>query len=97
MRNKPLLPYSLNPQLSFKGGVVNIPVEINDMVKFLPRDFDETQTIQIRFERHVEHKTNHMHETVRSWLISSALEIIREYFSYMKLISIILIFLNINI
>ena len=50
---KPLLPYALNPQLSLKNSIVNINVDVNDIIKVLPRKFDEWSTVQIQFKSNI--------------------------------------------
>lgn len=74
MQIRPLMPHSLNSQLSLKGSVINVPVEIKDMVTVLPRSFDDMNTVQIILRRHLQHKSHYMFETVRPWKIRSALE-----------------------
>lgn len=44
MQIKALQPYAINPQLSLKGSIVNLPVEINEMINVLPRTFDVYNT-----------------------------------------------------
>uniref|UniRef100_A0A8D9E244 ATP-dependent DNA helicase n=1 Tax=Cacopsylla melanoneura TaxID=428564 RepID=A0A8D9E244_9HEMI len=70
----PLLPYAVNPQLSLKGSVVNIPVEIDTMTKILPRKFDNMSTIQIKLKRHVDHRSDYMAETIRPAVVCEALK-----------------------
>jgi len=52
MQIKALQLYTLNLQLSLKGSIVNLPVEINEMVNVLPKTFDEMSTIQIKLKTH---------------------------------------------
>src|SRR5580765_7673132 len=78
MQIKALQPYAINPQLSLKGSIVNIPVEINEMVNVSPRTFDEMSTIQIKLERHVEHKSDYMYETIKPAKIYEALEYLQQ-------------------
>lgn len=73
MQIKALMPHAINPQLGLKGSVVNIPVEINDMLNILPRNFDNMQTIQLKLKRHVEHSTDYMYETIRPAVVCDAL------------------------
>ncbi|XP_055685061.1 uncharacterized protein LOC129791128 [Lutzomyia longipalpis] len=65
MEIRELKKYALNPQKGLKGSVVHIPVEINDMVKVLPRRFDNMGTVQIKLKRHEDYKNHYMFETVR--------------------------------
>ncbi|XP_043477547.1 uncharacterized protein LOC122508333 [Leptopilina heterotoma] len=71
---KALLPFSMNSQLSFKGSVANIKVEINEMIKVLPRNFNELSTVQIKLKRHEDHKSHYMFETIKPSKICEALE-----------------------
>ena len=74
MQIRPLKPFSLNPQLSLKGSIVNIAVEIQDMIKVLPRKFDQMATIQIKLKRHMEHASDYMMETIRPAVVCDALK-----------------------
>ncbi|KAJ8678076.1 hypothetical protein QAD02_013863 [Eretmocerus hayati] len=74
MQIRPLLLYSLNPQLCLKGSIVNISVEINDMLRTLPRNFDQLSTIQIQFERHIDHRSMYMDEKIRPSKLIDALD-----------------------
>lgn len=74
MQIKPLMPHSLNPQLSLKGSVVNIPVKVNEMITSLPRKPNQMQTIQLKFKRHIERKSDYMFETIDQNKVSEALK-----------------------
>lgn len=50
MQIKILQSFAINPQLSLKESIVNIPVEINKMINILPKSFDEKSTIQIKLK-----------------------------------------------
>ena len=52
MQIRAILPYVLNPQLSLNGSIINIAIDINDMLKYLPRQFNNMSTIQIQLKRH---------------------------------------------
>lgn len=60
MQIRPLLPHFINPQLSLKGSVVNIRVEI--------------ESIQIKLKRHLDHKSDYMHEVIRPAILCKALK-----------------------
>lgn len=60
MQIKALQPYAISPQLSLKGSIINLSIEINEMVNLLSRIFDIMLTIQIKLKRHVEHKSDYM-------------------------------------
>lgn len=65
MQIRALPPNTLILQLGLEGSIVNMPVEIDGMVQMLPRNFNQMQTIQIKFKRHSDHKSDYMFETVR--------------------------------
>ena len=68
------MPYAINPQLSLKGSIVNVHSEINEMIKILPRKFNEMSVIQIKLKRHIEHKSDYMYETIKPSNVYRALE-----------------------
>lgn len=69
-----LQPYSAHSQLSLKGSIVNIEVDINDMIHTLPRKFNDLSVIQIKLKRNLEHKSNYIYETIRPTIICQALK-----------------------
>ncbi|XP_026475405.1 uncharacterized protein LOC113380264 [Ctenocephalides felis] len=73
MQIRSLKPYALNPQLGLKGSVVNIPIEVNECLKVLPRKFSEMKTIQVKLKRHLDHKSDYMFESVRPKFICNAI------------------------
>lgn len=77
-------PYAINPQLSLKGSIVNLPVKINEMINVLPRTFTEMSTIQIKLKRHMEHKSDYMYETIKPAKIYEALEYLIQTPLYIK-------------
>ena len=74
MQIRALQPYALNSQLSLKGSILNIQTDINEMIQFLPRNFDEMSIVQIKLKRHIEHQTDYMFETIKPSKICKALE-----------------------
>ena len=54
---------SLNPQLGCKGAVIHIPVEVNEMLDVLPRQFNDMSVLQLKLKRHREQKTDYLFET----------------------------------
>ena len=61
-------------QLGLKGNVVNVPVSVDEMVNILPRQMNQTQTIQIKLMRMMHLKTPYMYENVRPGLIYDAVK-----------------------
>ncbi|XP_057335407.1 uncharacterized protein LOC130674157 [Microplitis mediator] len=51
MQIVPLQQFTVNPQLSIRGSIVNIQVEVGEMMKCLPRHPRDTQVIQILLKR----------------------------------------------
>ena len=84
MQIRALKPFALNPQLSLKGSVVNIAIEVNDMIQVLPRSFDQMATIQIKLKRHMEHATSYMNEVIFPANICEALKYLQETPLYKK-------------
>ena len=73
---RPLKPHTLNPQLSLKGCVVFIESEVKEVIEVLPRNFNEMDVTQIKFKRHVSHKSDYMNEIVRPGQICKALNVL---------------------
>ncbi|KAJ8676998.1 hypothetical protein QAD02_012785 [Eretmocerus hayati] len=84
MQIKPLLPFAINPQLSLAGSIVNISVDINEMLKILPRKFDQLSTIQIQLKRHILHKSYYMYETISPQKVMNALKYLIRSDLYVK-------------
>lgn len=68
-----LTPYALNSQLGIKGGVVNIEVDVNELVKVLPRKFNDMKIIQLAIKRKMSFKKPYKCEIVRPAYICEAL------------------------
>lgn len=73
MQMKSLQPHAINSQLSLKGSIVNIPVEINDIINVSPRRFDSMPTILIKLKRHLDYKSDYMYERIRPPKVCEAL------------------------
>lgn len=84
MQIVPLLPHALNSQLSLKGSVINIPVNIQEMVTISPRSNEQMQTIQIKLLRHILHRSHYMYETVRPSIMCEALALACKQELYIK-------------
>ncbi len=72
MKIKPLKKY-YDKQLSIIGNVVNVPVDHNVIVRALPRQFSETETIQIKFMRRLEYQKPMMFDKISPFKVYSAL------------------------
>ena len=60
-------------QFCLKGNVVNVPVEINSTISSLPRNLDETQTVQVKLKRKLAYKSSVSVENVRPAKVLNAL------------------------
>jgi ATP-dependent DNA helicase PIF1 len=56
------------------GNVVNVPVDTVETLKFLPREFKESQTIQLKFMRKAEYKNPYMFDNIRPAFVYRALK-----------------------
>jgi hypothetical protein len=74
MQIRPLKLFALNAQLGLKGSVVNIPIDINEMQKALPRKFIEMSTVQIKLRRHILHKSDYMFATIHPSEVCRAIQ-----------------------
>ncbi|XP_047035800.1 uncharacterized protein LOC124641680 isoform X2 [Helicoverpa zea] len=55
------------------GQVINVPVDVQEMVKCLPRQLDEDEVINVNIKRNLAHKTNYISgytskRTIKEWL-----------------------------
>ncbi|XP_047519209.1 uncharacterized protein LOC125059060 isoform X2 [Pieris napi] len=55
------------------GQVINVPVDVQEMVKCLPRQLDEDEVINVNIKRNLAHKTNYVSgytskRTIKEWL-----------------------------
>lgn len=61
-----------NGQYKSKGGIVNVPVNIDTNVKALPRDINDSHMIHVRIARKLEYARDYMSGIVRPKLIYDA-------------------------
>ncbi|XP_062592424.1 uncharacterized protein LOC134253849 [Saccostrea cucullata] len=61
-------------QMSVKGNVVNVPVDIQPTVNALPRQIDEHVTIAVKLKKRLSHKSACFTENVRPNVVINALE-----------------------
>ncbi|CAH0563184.1 unnamed protein product [Brassicogethes aeneus] len=64
-------------QCSIKGSIVNVPLDTSSVVSVLPRNLDDTQTIQVKLKRRQAHDSHYILETVRPAIILGALEFLK--------------------
>ncbi len=67
-------PLGIDKQYGLKGSVVNIPNDVDKTVNLLPRNFEDSGTIQLKFKRMLTHKSDFMHEMVRPNRVLTAAE-----------------------
>ena len=61
-------------QLGIRGNIVNVPIDIEESVNILPREFDRTSTIQLAFKRRIQYKGSYMSEWIRPHAVYRAAE-----------------------
>ena len=59
-------------QLGIKGNIVNVPIDIEESVSILPREFDRTSTIQLAFKRRLRYKGSFIREWIRPHAVYQA-------------------------
>ncbi|OXA54226.1 hypothetical protein Fcan01_11384 [Folsomia candida] len=52
-------------QYGIRGGVVNVPNDMDIVAKVIPRRFDETSTVQVQLKRRMSYKHPFMFQTIR--------------------------------
>jgi len=65
MQIQPLKKKALKSQLGIRGSVVNIPIDINDIIRFIPPYLDNMTTVQLKLKRYITHATDYMFESIR--------------------------------
>ncbi len=61
-------------QKSIRGNVVNVPVDTNETLKFLPRRFNESKIIQLKFMRKMSYNTPYMYDKINPAKMVTALQ-----------------------
>ncbi|OXA48651.1 uncharacterized protein LOC110855134 [Folsomia candida] len=59
-------------QYGIRGGVVNVPNDMDIVAKVIPRRFDETSTVQVQLKRRMTYKLPYMFETIRPYKVFHA-------------------------
>ena len=76
----PVMAFMLIHQLSsggqykIKGSICHIPIEINQIINTLPREFHENETIAVKLKRRLCYKNSVFHENIRPHAIIKALK-----------------------
>ena len=52
-------------QINLKGNIVNVPADVNNTVRQLPRMLDDSETIAVKFKRKLCYKHHVSYEKVR--------------------------------
>ena len=60
-------------QLSLKGGVCHVPIELSPMVNQLPRTLDESETVMVKIKRRMTYKHAIISENIHPLKIITAL------------------------
>ena len=61
-------------QLGIRGNIVNVPIDIEQSVNILPREFDRMSTIQLAFKRRLQYKGSYFQEWIRPHAVYRAAE-----------------------
>ena len=61
-------------QCGIKGQIVNVPLDVNSTAKILPRNVQDTQTIQLKLKRRVCYERAYLCETIRPKKVMDALK-----------------------
>jgi len=67
-----LRPLGWDHQLGLQGNIVNVPIDVSDTVKVLPREITNSSVIHLALMRRMDFKTPYMFETVRPAKIYNA-------------------------
>lgn len=67
-------------QLNLRGNIVNVPADVNNTIKSLPRMMDENETIMLKLKRSLQYKHHVSFENIRptqvfeaaKWLVSNS-------------------------
>ena len=67
-------------QLSIKGNVVNVPVDICPTINCLSRNLGDIETIPVKLKRRKQYKTAPLNENIRptTWLVQSS-TLVKQY------------------
>jgi hypothetical protein len=72
-------------QKATRGNLVNIPIDIfDDMLKFLPRQLNNIEVLDVKFQRRLNETNSFFHETIRPHCIINALEFLLKQPLYIK-------------
>jgi hypothetical protein len=65
-------------QSTLRGNVVNVENDLDICVQVLPRQFDETSTVQVQLMRRMRYKSPYMYETIRPLAVYNAAKCLME-------------------
>ena len=69
-----IIPLKWDRQKGLRGNVVNVPVDVMETVKLLPRSFSATETIQVNFMRRMNYNQAYLSDQVRPRSVVLALQ-----------------------
>ncbi len=78
MKIRPLKKYSNDKQYGMVGNVVNVPSDQNEILRILPRNLKDTETIQIKIKRRMEYNSDYVCDLIRPNSIRAALKFLVE-------------------
>jgi len=79
-----LRPLGWDHQLGLQGNIVNVPIDVSDTVKVLPREISNSSVIHLALMRRMDYKTPYMFETVRPARIYNACKYLVTTPAYIK-------------
>jgi hypothetical protein len=65
-------------QISIRGNVVNVPVDVAATIGQLPRNLEDSDTIAVKLKKRKRYKTAVFHQTVRPVVVARAAELLCE-------------------
>ena len=71
-------------QYSIKGSICHVPIEVNQVVNTLPRNFANNETIAVKLKRRLCYNNSVFHENVRPYYIVQALKYLMDHSTLYK-------------
>ena len=61
-------------QAGLVGNVVNVPIDVEETLAILPRTYEQSETVQLKFMRKMNYNKSYMYEQVRPAYVRAAIE-----------------------
>ena len=78
MKIRPLKKYGNDKQYGMVGNVVNVPSDQNEILRILPRNLKDSETIQIKIKRRMEYNSDYVCDLIRPNSVRAALKFLVE-------------------